>query len=424
MNASRTIQIAAAVSCALTLAGPVRAGTPPWFEGADAGVPAQSATPSAATSTNGGNGQGTTSNGQAATSGTPNGQVKPPEPPRVQPPVTRVGVFDLEMSVNALALLPELRACADKLSKTAGHADCELLTAPDEVYQRLQLAWEDSRPGGELLALRFLYDPAKAPPLTELEWQLTRAWGQPALEQLRRDRDQKIFTLQWEDAEHRATLEAAGPNNQPSRAVSLTLERKARPLAGELAGLKPRPFPNLRLKQVKRLDFDGVPWALVWGTSLTPAQEAMGETGPAWAAQRSYVGLWKLEVGKTSRRWRPQWERASGDEEDDPQRMWRVEARDVTGDSVPDVIVELACQTCGAAASEVLVKTVRAGKVVDLLGKRDLLRAQVDLNNVGQVRIQEAEGDDAVTVSTYAYDRSKGAFVLAREERKRGEGGR
>jgi len=37
----------------------------------------------------------------------------------------------------------------------------------------------------------------------------------------------------------------------------------------------------------------------------------------------------------------------------------------------------------------------------------------------GTVRIREPEGEDdeGSTVSTYAYDRGKGAFVLAREER-------
>ena len=64
------------------------------------------------------------------------------------------------------------------------------------------------------------------------------------------------------------------------------------------------------------------------------------------------------------------------------------------------------------------MKTVRAGKPVDLLVKRDLFRAQVELSP-GTVRIREPEGEDdeGSTVSTYAYDRGKGAFVLAREER-------
>jgi len=53
-----------------------------------------------------------------------------------------------------------------------------------------------------------------------------------------------------------------------------------------------------------------------------------------------------------------------------------------------------------------------------VLAKRDLFRARVELSP-GTVRIREPEGDDeeGSTVSTYAYDRGKGAFVLAREER-------
>ena len=61
---------------------------------------------------------------------------------------------------------------------------------------------------------------------------------------------------------------------------------------------------------------------------------------------------------------------------------------------------------------------MRAGKLVDLLSKRDLYRARVELMQ-NQIRIREPEGEDdqGATVSTYAYDRGKGAFVLAREER-------
>jgi hypothetical protein len=61
---------------------------------------------------------------------------------------------------------------------------------------------------------------------------------------------------------------------------------------------------------------------------------------------------------------------------------------------------------------------VRAGKLVDLLSKRDLYRAQVELGPAF-VKISEPEGEDdqGTTVSTYSYDRGKGAFVLAREER-------
>ena len=96
---------------------------------------------------------------------------------------------------------------------------------PDRIG-RVQIAWEDTRQGGEIVALRLLFDPALAPALTDLEWQLTRGWGAPVLEQLRREKDQKLFTLQWEDAEHRATLEAQGALAQPSRAVAVVLERR------------------------------------------------------------------------------------------------------------------------------------------------------------------------------------------------------
>jgi hypothetical protein len=90
----------------------------------------------------------------------------------------------------------------------------------------------------------------------------------------------------------------------------------------------------------------------------------------------------------------------------------------VTGDNTPDLVVELSCETCGGTADEVIVKTVRAGRLIDLLAKRDLYRAKVEVIP-GQVRIREPEGEDdqGLTVSTYAYDRGKGAFVLAREER-------
>jgi hypothetical protein len=269
-----------------------------------------------------------------------------------------------------------------------------------------------------------VFDPQLAPALTDLEWQLTRGWGPPSLEQLRRERDQKYFTLQWEDAEHRATVEAQGTMLQPSHAVAVVLERRPLPLTGELSSLHPRPFPNFRVRSARRLEWEGQTHALIWGTSLSPAQEAMGELSAAWATQRNYVGIWKLEPATATRprRWKPLWERTTGGDDDDegqePQRVLYVEARDVTGDGSPDVEVALTCETCGASATELLVKTVRAGKLVDLLAKRDLYRAQVDLSP-GQVRIREPEGEDdqGSTVSTYSYDRGKGAFVLAREER-------
>jgi hypothetical protein len=272
-----------------------------------------------------------------------------------------------------------------------------------------------------LIALRLLFDPHLAPALTDLEWQLTRGWGPPLLEQLRRDRDQKYFTLEWEDADHRATVEAQAPRDQPSRATAVVLEHKPMPLTGDFSSLHPRPFPGLRVRWVRHVEWEGQPYAVLWGTSLTPAQEAMGEQSSAWATQRNYVGIWKLEPATATRprRWKAIWERVTGGDDDEtPQRILYVDTKDVTGDTTPDLVVELSCETCGATADEVVVKTFRAGKLVDLLAKRDLYRAQVELLP-GQVRIREPEGEDdqGLTVSTYAYDRGKGAFVLAREER-------
>jgi hypothetical protein len=345
-------------------------------------------------------------------------QATPIKPPQPLPFMARFGRFDLEQPLAQLAQLAELKSCAAALAAPMGHAECAL-TANDEKIAKLNLAWDDTRAGGELLALRLTFDPQLAPPLTDLEFQLTRAWGSPALEQLRRDHDNKIFTLQWEDGDHRAALEAAGPLSQPARAVAIVLERKPHPLSGELATLRPKPFANMRVRMARRLDYDAQPYAILWGTSLTASQEALGESGPTWAAQRSYIGLFKLDPpGAIKRRWKPLWERTSGDEEDnDLQKITHVETREVTGDSDPDLLVEFSCPTCGERASELVVKTVRAGKAVDLLDKHDLYRARVDAR-VGQIRIREAEGDDAVTVSTYVYDKSKGAFVLAREERE------
>jgi hypothetical protein len=337
------------------------------------------------------------------------------------PPVQKFGRFDLDQPLSLLAQLPDLKGCAPLFATPTGHAECAL-GANDEKLAKVNLAWDDAKPGGELIALRLTFDPLLALPLTDLEWQLTRGWGAPALEQMRRDHDNKMFTLQWEDGEHRATLEAAGVGSAPSRAVAISLERKPHPFPGELATLKPKPFPNMRARAVQRLQYDGQSYAVLWGTSLTPAQEALGESGPAWSTQRSYVGLFKLDPAPgpapgAKKRWHALWERASGDEEDnDMQRIVRVDTKDVTGDLDPDLTIELSCQTCGASTSEVMIKTVRAGKPVDLLDKRDLYRANVD-SRPGQIRIREAEGDDTFTVSTYAYDKSKGAFVLAREER-------
>jgi hypothetical protein len=345
--------------------------------------------------------------------------VKPPPAPPPQIPPRRFGRFDLDMPFAQLRALPDLKTCA-ALALPAGHADCPLPRDADRL-ERAQIAWEETRNGPEVIALRLQFDPQLAPALTDLEWQLTRGWGPPTLEQLRRDRDQKFFTLQWEDAEHRATLEAQGPLAQPSRAVAVVLERKQVPLAGEFAALHPRPFPGFRVRWIRRIEWEGQLHALLWGTSLSPAQEALGENSPSWAGQRNYVGIWKLLPATPTRprRWKPLWERTTGgDDEDEPQRVLYVDTRDVTGDGTPDVEIELTCETCGATADELMVKTIRAGKLVDLLSKRDLYRAQVELQ-ASQIRIREPEGEDdqGATVSTYSYDRGKGAFVLAREER-------
>lgn len=351
-------------------------------------------------------------------------QAPAPASPSRQPAAAspkKWGRFDLDASLAQLSK-GELSACASQLVGPSGHADCDVGTEADRIT-RVQLAWDDARAGSQdLIALRLSFDPAVAPSMTNLEWQLTQSWGAPVLEQLRRERNHKLFTLQWEDAEHRATLEAGAPVTQPSRAMSLTFERKQPVLGGDLSGLKPRPFPGFHLRWVRRVDWGDGPFAVVYGTSLSPWQEALGESGPHWAGQRNYVGIWHLEPqqGDRRKRWRTVWERiAGGDEDEDPQRVLRVDVRDVTGDGAPDVIIEFSCDTCNRTANEVMLKTVRAGKLVDLLNKRDLFRAVVELD-AGKVRIREPEeredGRSATTVSTYAYDRSKGTFVLAREE--------
>lgn len=348
------------------------------------------------------------------------GRPPPAAPPAIASP-HRYGRFDLDASLAALAKA-DLAPCAAQLVGPSGHADCDVKTAADKII-RAQLAWDDARAGGPLLiGLRLSFEPSGAPALTDLEWQLTRLWGAPALEQLRREKNHKSFTLQWEDAEHRATLEAGAQVTQPSRAVSLTFERKPPPLPAELQALKPRPFPGFHLRWARRLEYDASPYAIVYGTSLSPLQEALGEAGPSWAGQRNYVGIWRLESAQTEkrRRWQPLWDRVTGgDDEDDPQRVLHIDVRDVTGDGAPDVLVEFTCDTCNHTANEVALKTVRGGKLVDLLVKRDLFRATIGLEP-GSMRIREPEeredGKAATTVTTYAYDRSKGVFVLAREE--------
>jgi hypothetical protein len=345
---------------------------------------------------------------------------KPAAPPAPVIPPRKFGAFDLDMPFAALRAIPELHGCEAALALPAGHADCELIKDADKLG-RAQIAWEDGKSGPELIALRLIFEPASAPALTDLEWQLTRGWGTPALEQLRRERDTKFFTLQWEDPEHRATLEAQGALTQPSKATAVILERKQAALSGDFVALHPRPFPNFRIRWIRKMEYEGQMHALLWGTSLTPSQEAMGEQSQAFTTQRNYVGLWRLEPATAvrPRRWKPLWERTTGgDDEDEPQRILHVDSRDVTNDGSPDVEVELTCETCAQTTDELIVKTIRAGKLVDLLSKRDLYRAHVELG-LGQVRIREPEGEDdqGSTVSTYAYDRGKGTFVLAREER-------
>src|SRR5690349_9699602 len=161
----------------------------------------------------------------------------PPAPGPAAPPAVaprRFGRFDLDQPKEQLARLPDLKDCADALLPASGHADCAVPRDPDRIA-RVQVAWEDTKPGGEIVALRLLFDPQVAPALTDLEWQLTRGWGAPTLEQLRREKEQKLFTLQWEDADHRATVEAVGALAQPSRAVAVVLERRPVPLSGDLA---------------------------------------------------------------------------------------------------------------------------------------------------------------------------------------------
>lgn len=356
--------------------------------------------------------------GAAAPGASPAAPVATPRAPVTPPiPVGRFGRFDLDVPLAQLAKMPELKPCAPALTAVRGHAECPLPPSDDKLA-RIQLAWEDSKPGGELIALRLLFEPTLAPPLTDLDWQLRHGWGPPMLEQLRREGGQKVFTLQWEDPEHRTTLEGASLLGQGPRVTALVIERKPRLPGGDLASLRPRPFPGLRVRFARKLEWEGQPYAVLWGTSLTPAQEALGEGGQAWTQQRSYVGIFRLEAAtdKRPRRWRALWERVCGEDEDDPQRVLGVETRDITADSAPDVEVELACATCGNTVSEVLVKTVRTGRLVDLLSRNNLYRASVELLS-GTVRIREPESEDTSTVTTYAYDRSKGTFVLAREER-------
>src|SRR5438309_1016992 len=192
-------------------------------------APAQPAPPARAAPPGGG--AGPRANGAPA----PAQQAPPAAGPR------RFGRFELDQSKEQLGRLPDLKECADALAPASGHADCAVPRDPDRIA-RVQIAWEDAKPGGEIVALRLLFDPQVAPALTDLEWQLTRGWGAPVLEQLRREKDQKLFTLQWEDAEHRATVEAQGALAHPSRAVAVGLERRPAAVPVERPGPRPRPF--------------------------------------------------------------------------------------------------------------------------------------------------------------------------------------
>ena len=239
------------------------------LQGAPTRVPRsaqQSAPPTPAQSTTSPRSPGSTS--PRTNGATPQGQQGPASAPLVPP--KRFGRFELDVPKEQFARLPDLKECADALAAPSGHAECSVPREPDGIA-RVQIAWEDSKAGGEIVALRLVFDPQTAPALTELEWQLTRGWGAPTLEQLRREKDQKLFTLQWEDAEHRATLEAQGAVAQPSHAIAVVLERRPPPLPADLIGLRPRPFPGIRFKLVRRIEWDGQPHAVVWGTSLTPA---------------------------------------------------------------------------------------------------------------------------------------------------------
>src|SRR5438067_1998079 len=100
----------------------------------------------------------------------PRAPATPPPPPGL-PPVAprRFGRFDLDQPKEQLARLPDLKDCAEALSASSGHADCAVPRDPDRIG-RVQIAWEDSRPGGEIVALRLRLDSALAPALTDLGW--------------------------------------------------------------------------------------------------------------------------------------------------------------------------------------------------------------------------------------------------------------
>src|SRR5437016_4942022 len=85
----------------------------------------------------------------------PKAQPAPAPLPAVAP--KRFGRFDLDQPKEQLARLPDLKECADALAPASGHADCAVPRDPDRIA-RVQIAWEDSRQGGEIVALRLLFD--------------------------------------------------------------------------------------------------------------------------------------------------------------------------------------------------------------------------------------------------------------------------
>ncbi len=287
---------------------------------------------------------------------------------------------------------------------STGRLECAL---PDSVLHaaRAQVLWND----GKVEIARFLFGTASGP-AHEVVKDLIRVWGNPSREitLLREHR----WLVEWDDAEHRATLESEGPRHE-ERPVVVTLERKPPQPTAEFTTLRLHPFAPFRLKGLRRVEYDGVLHASVWGTSLTAAEEATG-TAASGTTERGYAAIYRYD--RATHRWHALWELTLG-EEDEPTRLLGVEVSDVSGDGNLDLVLRLACHDCGAAASEIYVKTVRAGRVVDLLAKHDLYRATVQLSH-GEIRINEpgSSGDAAGTTAVYAYDKAKGTFVLMREE--------
>src|SRR6266851_2442918 len=87
---------------------------------------------------------------QAAPGRTPRAQQSAQAgPPAVAP--RRFGRCDLDQPKEQLARLPDLKDCADALLPASGHADCAVPRDPDRIA-RVQIAWEDSKAGGEIVA--------------------------------------------------------------------------------------------------------------------------------------------------------------------------------------------------------------------------------------------------------------------------------